>query len=99
MVACERGYQKVAAMLLGRKDLNINAQRKSDGSTALHAVVEKGSMKTLQLLVSKKLLNPNLQHKTLDTALHVACTKGDAEIVSILLIHPKMKKVCRPLLE
>jgi len=61
--------------------------------TALIACVDQELIKPLTHLLSKKNLNPNAQHKTKDTALHLATTKHNIDIVTMLLEHRKTNKV------
>ncbi|HKO96672.1 MAG TPA: ankyrin repeat domain-containing protein [Pyrinomonadaceae bacterium] len=81
--ALQRKHDDVAAILVVRPELEVNAQG-SDGLTALSQYVIRNETTRVQNLLERGA-NPNLRDGEDDTPLHLAAQRGNIEIVRLLL--------------
>jgi ankyrin repeat domain-containing protein 17 len=85
IIAVQQGHEALLQFLLER-GANVNATAKNLGTTALMYAVECGHTELLPHLLAREA-DVNHQSRTGETALMLACTGGDPDIVRLLLNH------------
>jgi hypothetical protein len=89
ILAASKGHSSIVSLLLYRKDININIQTPSYGTSALHIAVDRSLVAVLQLLLSNPDIDVNIQTRARgQTALWRAADRGDTQIVRLLLQRP-----------
>ena len=77
---------RVVEDLLRRSDVKIDAKNIfDDGWTALHYAVHEGSLEIAKLLVEKYQCEIDQRSSTNKTPFHLACIRGDQEIIKMLI--------------
>jgi uncharacterized protein len=77
---------RIVEDLLRRSDVKIDAKNIfDDGWTALHYAVHEGSLEIAKLLVEKYQCEIDQRSSTNKTPFHLACIRGDQEIIKMLI--------------
>ncbi|XP_022163100.1 ankyrin repeat domain-containing protein 27-like [Myzus persicae] len=85
-VAAAKGQTNILKMLIGY-GADINSLTTSEQYTALHLAVKNKMTGVIDVLLDSKKCNINNQDNSGNSALHYACTIGDANIITKLLEH------------
>ena len=86
--ACRQGQHEIVLELMNVSDIDINAQRESNGETPLIRACRKGNVECVRALLSCPNIDINHQDLSGATALWTACKYENIEIVELLLSPP-----------
>jgi ankyrin repeat protein len=84
--ACKLGHYEVVQLLLG-VGANVNHQVDPDGSSPLHDAVRESQERIVNFLLEQKDININQANAAGESALFIACQRGNSSIVKALLDH------------
>ncbi len=89
LLACVKGRQDFVSFLIEEKgaDVNFLSDQNSGNKFPLMQAVESGHLAIVKQLVDEHHANVDLKKSYWDSALMLACKKGNAEIVEVLLAH------------
>ncbi len=91
-VAVVTGHTEVVMVLLGRQDIDVNAQD-IDGKTPLYHAVQRRSIPIIESLLGMGQLDPNITDRLGHTPLISAVNNGDQNIVELLLTRPDTNRL------
>ena len=97
MIACKKGFEKIAKRLLEVPDICVNGRSKDGNWFALKYAVSKDNLKILNLLLSHHKIDVNNRDAYNFTALMLSCYEGHSEITKRLIDVPHVNVNCKSL--